>query len=182
LDLLWTSLLNSDWHDWRGSGRSEDRLEKDEWLTAFLSEWGIAAPVPPSPAERAALKAFRAFLRRLAEQLSGGVAPSPADLAELNRLLLAGPVARQVVPTDAGHRLDLLPMGQGWPQAIAEIAATFARTLAEGEAARVRICENPDCLWVFYDDTRNRTKRFCDEKACGNLLKVRRFRARQKGL
>jgi predicted RNA-binding Zn ribbon-like protein len=40
--------------------------------------------------------------------------------------------------------------------------------------------ENADCLWVYYDDTRNRSKRYCDDKACGNLMKVRRFRARKK--
>ncbi|WP_141639042.1 CGNR zinc finger domain-containing protein, partial [Paenibacillus riograndensis] len=39
---------------------------------------------------------------------------------------------------------------------------------------------NPDCLWVYYDDTRNRSKRYCDDKMCGNLMKVRRFRARKK--
>jgi predicted RNA-binding Zn ribbon-like protein len=64
---------------------------------------------------------------------------------------------------------------------MAEIAASFARTLADGEKSRLRICDNPDCLWVYYDDTRNRSKRYCDDKMCGNLLKVRRFRARQKG-
>jgi len=30
------------------------------------------------------------------------------------------------------------------------------------------------------DDTRNRSKRYCDDKLCGNLTKVRRFRARKK--
>jgi predicted RNA-binding Zn ribbon-like protein len=63
---------------------------------------------------------------------------------------------------------------------MAEIAASFAHTLAEGDTKRIRICENRDCRWVFYDTTRNYSKRYCDEKACGNLMKVRKFRERQR--
>ncbi|MNW66741.1 CGNR zinc finger [compost metagenome] len=63
---------------------------------------------------------------------------------------------------------------------MAEIASSFAAALVEKETSRFRICENPDCLWVYYDDTRNRSKRYCDDKLCGNLMKVRRFRARKK--
>lgn len=180
MDLLWTDFLNSEWHDWRGGGRSEDRLEKPAWLAKFLARWNLSAAVPPRPADARALRAFRARLRRMAEAAAAGAAPGGDDLRELNRVMASGPVTRQVAQTQAGHRLDLVPMREGWPQAMAEIAASFAGTLAEGGGARVRICENPDCLWVFYDDTRNRSKRFCDDKLCGNLVKVRRFRARRK--
>ncbi|UOK61501.1 CGNR zinc finger domain-containing protein [Paenibacillus sp. OVF10] len=33
---------------------------------------------------------------------------------------------------------------------------------------------------MFYDDTRSRTQKYCDDKMCGNLMKVRRFRAKRK--
>ncbi len=180
MDLLWTDFLNSDWHDWRGSGRREDRLDKPAWLAEFLTGWKLGAPMPPDPAETATLKQLRTLLRRMAEALAAGTALAPADLQELNEVLAGGPVVRQVAITAPGYRLDLVPLRQDWPQVRAEIAASLAGTLVEGEGARVRICENPDCCWVFYDDTRNRAKRFCDEKLCGNLMKVRRFRARRR--
>lgn len=178
MDLLWTSFLNSEWHDWRGTGRPmEDRLDRSDWLPAFLAEWQLKAPLPPSPEVVAALKELRRWLRRLAESLSAGGTAEPDDLERLNRLMAGGPVIRQL---GEGSQLNLLPAQESWPQVMAEIAASCARTLAEGEGARVRICENTDCLWAFYDDTRNRTKRFCEDKTCGNLMKVRRFRAKQK--
>lgn len=182
MDLLWTDFLNSEWHDWRGSGRSEDRLDKPAWLEKFLERWNLTASMPPEPAEVVALRGLRTLLRRTAQTLAAGSALGPEDLRELNRVMASGPVARQIGQAEDGHRLELVPVRQDWPQAMADIAASFARTLAEGEGARIRICENPDCLWVFYDDTRNRTKRFCEDKSCGNLMKVRRFRARKKAL
>lgn len=178
--MLWTAFCNSDWHDWRGTGKDEDRLAKPGWIEGFCERWHLAVPAPPTAAEIDALRALRNRLRTLAQTMAAGGAPTSDDMAELNRVMAAGPVIRHVNVDDEGHRLEVLPLRQDWPQVMADIAASFARTLVEGETARVRICDNPDCLWVFYDDTRNRTKRFCDDKACGNLMKVRRFRARKK--
>ena len=36
-----------------------------------------------------------------------------------------------------------------------------------------------DCGWWFVDDTKNRSRRWCDMKICGNREKMRRFRKRQ---
>ncbi|URJ62468.3 CGNR zinc finger domain-containing protein [Paenibacillus polymyxa] len=63
---------------------------------------------------------------------------------------------------------------------VAEVVADFAQAFVSSGGSRIRICDNTDCRWVFYDDTRNRSKRFCDDKMCGNLMKVRRFRERKK--
>ncbi|MCL6580471.1 MAG: CGNR zinc finger domain-containing protein [Firmicutes bacterium] len=41
-----------------------------------------------------------------------------------------------------------------------------------------KVCANADCGWLFYDDSRNRSRRWCDGRYCGNLIKVRRFRAK----
>lgn len=177
---LWTDFCNSKWHDWRGSGKSTDHLDNPAYLTKFLSSVQLSAPVPPGAAELEALKALRDRLRRLAQGLEAGTLPGPDDLQTLNAAMAAGPVYRQLTTLEQGYRLELHPAQPGWPAVMAEIAASFAQTLADGEASRVRICDNPDCLWVFCDDTRNRTKRFCDDKLCGNLMKVRRFRAKQK--
>jgi predicted RNA-binding Zn ribbon-like protein len=180
LELLWTDFLNSDYHDWRGSGRSEDRLDKPDWLAKFVLEQNLPSAVPPTLAELAALKALRTLLHGMAEALAAGDAPSAEELAQLNRVMAGGPVTRRLTSAGARYSQELAPVRQDWAQAMAEIAASFAGTLATGESTRVRVCENPDCLWFFYDDTRNRTKRFCDDKLCGNLMKVRRFRARKK--
>jgi len=55
--------------------------------------------------------------------------------------------------------------------------------IASGEWARLKAC--PDCQWVFYDHTRNASKRWClmnaagpDGRSCGSIAKVKRHRAR----
>ncbi|MGQ9734572.1 MAG: CGNR zinc finger domain-containing protein [Candidatus Bipolaricaulia bacterium] len=40
---------------------------------------------------------------------------------------------------------------------------------------RVGECADPRCGWLFLDRSRNRTRRWCDMKGCGNRAKVRRY-------
>lgn len=60
------------------------------------------------------------------------------------------------------------------------IARAVARTLTSPLIARVRPCAADDCGWWFVDDTKNRSRRWCDMKSCGNRAKVRAFRARAR--
>lgn len=178
--MLWDEFLNSDYHDWRGGGKSEDRLDKPEWLAAWLARHNLPDPGAPSPAETAALKRLREAMLRMVQSLAQGRSVSPEDVAELNRTLAEGPFNWQVAIEDAGFRLASVPVRSDWAGIRAKIAASFARMLAEDDPSRLRICDNPDCLWVYYDETKNRSKKYCDDKLCGNLMKVRRFRAKRK--
>jgi predicted RNA-binding Zn ribbon-like protein len=48
------------------------------------------------------------------------------------------------------------------------------------ETNRLRVCEAPDCNAVLIDLSRNRSKRYCDARACGNRLNVAAYRARKR--
>ena len=59
--------------------------------------------------------------------------------------------------------------------------ALSAEDLMTSEAVfRVRSCDNPECRWLFLDGSKNHTRRWCDMKLCGNRIKARKFKARQK--
>jgi predicted RNA-binding Zn ribbon-like protein len=64
--------------------------------------------------------------------------------------------------------------------------AAVVAAIDAGTWRRLKAC--PDCRWVFYDNTRNRSKRWClmyaggpEGRACGTIAKVRRYRDRQAG-
>jgi predicted RNA-binding Zn ribbon-like protein len=78
-----------------------------------------------------------------------------------------------------GVRITIQPLSIDWNWIIAEITASFVELIEYGENNRIKICENPDCKWFFYDETKSRTKRWCDDK-CASLMKVRKFRAQKK--
>ncbi|MCK6076888.1 CGNR zinc finger domain-containing protein [Paenibacillus silvae] len=180
MDRLWTDFVNSDYHDWRGGDRSEDRLGKASWQQDFLNRWQLEATVPASSAEESTMRSFRDELQSLAIRMSAGDLLTDKDQTWLNDCMQAGGVTRKLILQEEGLDVVLVPMHAHWQQVIAEVAADFAMTLLKGEGQRIRSCDNPDCRWIFYDDTRSRTQKYCDDKMCGNLMKVRRFRAKRK--
>jgi len=56
----------------------------------------------------------------------------------------------------------------------------LAQVIAAGERERLRRCEAPDCEQVLVDLSRNRSKRYCDARTCGNRLHVAAYRERQR--
>lgn len=179
--MLWDDFINSNWHDWRGSGRSEDRLDQEQWLRWFMEQDQVTAKELPGEKELRELKQLRSFLLDLVRHITSGEKLKTNQIEQLNEWMGKAPVYRQLSPSyDPGMQLQYSPAHANWTQVMAEISASFASAVVHGEPSRFRICDNPDCLWVYYDDTRNRSKRYCDDKMCGNLMKVRRFRAKKK--
>jgi predicted RNA-binding Zn ribbon-like protein len=61
----------------------------------------------------------------------------------------------------------------------AHLAMGLAELLVSGESGRLRSCASPTCRDVFLDESRNRSRRYCDSRTCGNRLHVAAYRARR---
>lgn len=165
-------------------------------LTSFqaLAEWARTAGVVPAPAadrllaeaRRHPAEARRALAHALELRetlheafaaLAGGRQPSARLLATLGAHLGGAFESARLVAHDG--RLQWAPGPATTLEAIARELARAAGTLVSSSAmARVRACAADDCRWWFIDDTRNRSRRWCEMKTCGNREKLRRFRAR----
>jgi predicted RNA-binding Zn ribbon-like protein len=94
---------------------------------------------------------------------------------------LAGAMARsQVVPTDTGFTWLWAEGGKALDCVLWPIARSAADLLTEGPLAAIRRCEGKGCGWLFLDTSRNRTRRWCDMRICGNRAKARRHHERMK--
>jgi hypothetical protein len=81
-------------------------------------------------------------------------------------------------PVIADDRLDWQGRGEG-----AAIVKVVLEAISDGTWPRLKAC--PDCRWVFYDNTRNGSKRWClmtagspTGRSCGSIAKVRAHRER----
>jgi predicted RNA-binding Zn ribbon-like protein len=179
--MLWDDFLNSLHHDWRGDGAIDDRLDDPQWLDQWVLDHQLSVNGRPSNKDLTDLKQLRTLMHRIVSDFVDGRTPSREHIDSLNKVIANGEVTRQLlVSEDERYQLVYTALGHQWTHVQAEIAASLAMMMSEDEPSRIRICDNPNCLWVYYDDTRNRSKKYCDDKLCGNLMKVRRFRARQK--
>ena len=55
------------------------------------------------------------------------------------------------------------------------IIYSAADLLVSDELKRVKSCCNPFCGWLFLDNSRNQSRRWCDMKDCGNRAKALRY-------
>jgi len=175
----WEELVNSDRHDYLGTGRGEDQLDDPAWREGYLKRWGLQIPGLSGTRLVRELKKLRTVLQEEAQALAGRPGPGPGSFKRLNAYLGSVPLVR-VLEIDQGRpRLRLKASRREMSSILAEIAASFAETIAKGETSRLKICGNADCRWIFYDRTKNKSRKWC-ELTCGNLMKVRRFRRRHK--
>jgi len=159
----------------------QDYLTNPEWVTAFAQHWHLPVTHPPDALAMAALRALRALLRHMFEAVATGQPVTDAQLAELNAFLALTPVIQQVQRSGSGVRLQTIVLHEGWTAVVSQIAASWVAVLESIVPARVKVCANPDCHWVFLDQSHNLSRCWCRQWACGNLLKVRQFRARARG-
>jgi predicted RNA-binding Zn ribbon-like protein len=69
------------------------------------------------------------------------------------------------------------------PSAGALLAPTLwsaADLLVGAQLHRVRQCANPECGWLFLDNSKSGNRRWCSMSACGNCAKAHRHYLRQK--
>jgi predicted RNA-binding Zn ribbon-like protein len=161
-------------------GRGPDLLEVPSWFARFLGRWGYGPAGPPTERERGRLRGLRRVMRRIVEALDEGKSPSADDLAELNRVLAGARLTREATHEEGAFGLRLHPARRDWAWVLAELAASLVELLSRSELERIKVCDNPDCRFAFYDSSRNRSRRWCAHSTCGNRHKVRQFRARRR--
>jgi predicted RNA-binding Zn ribbon-like protein len=69
-----------------------------------------------------------------------------------------------------------------WPgDPLAPVIHDAWTLLADPGRPPVRVCEGRGCGWLFLDQTRNASRRWCSSEDCGRRERVRRHRARLAG-
>lgn len=164
-------------------GREEfDRLELVDWRRWFLGRWNLPASADLSETTLRRLKVLRTELRTALEQRR----VSTPVLKRFNAVLAATPqvwrfdqAGRQAGARRAAVRLE--PLRPGWEAVMTRIVLSYAELASSGDLQRVKRCSNPNCSFLLFDDSVNQARRWCDPATCGNLIRVRRFRAGQGG-
>src|SRR5260370_15776147 len=150
----WVDLVNSE--EWDTFGRLTDHLSNPAWLPYFLRQWHFARPARETT-PLAKLKALRSALRKSCQALSTGKQIPHSEMRILNQTLnLKG--KRQLFQRQNGLQIEFAPDKSGWAWILAEIARSFVETVADAESARIKICRNDDCRWIFYDQTKGKTR------------------------
>jgi predicted RNA-binding Zn ribbon-like protein len=121
---------------------------------------------------------YRIFLAR-----ANGGEPDGGDVELLSASLAAALAHRRLARLGEGFALGWDDTTSALDAPLWPIVESAAALLTSGDLARVRVCglfESRECSWLFIDNTRAGTRRWCSMKDCGNVAKARRHHARSK--
>lgn len=190
----WLCLDFANTAEWRASDEPEERLNSYVDLVAWAEDKGIltereAQPLlgraesHPADADAVLRRAIdlRETIYRIFDAIADDGAPAPADLARLNAALSEAMTHLQITQTDAGFVWDWDDTEGALDQILWPVVYSAADLLLSEELDRVGQCaDDRGCGWLFFDTSRNRSRRWCSMETCGNRAKARRFYKQQQ--
>jgi predicted RNA-binding Zn ribbon-like protein len=157
-----------------------DQLASPPAFCAWIARAGLdGAALEQTAVTRRDLAAaieMRDALRRLLQAHSGNALRAD-ELPVLNQTF-----ARYRAGIEFGLDADPIvqPRGNGTEALLARILVDVVTAAALGHWERCKLCPAEDCLWAFYDHSKNRSRRWCSMDLCGNRTKSKTFRQRHR--
>ncbi len=159
---------------WRGQPTPTETLtsanELSAWTAANVSK--EARPLPRREFDRAI--ETRETIWRVFDAATRGKAPAAADLEALNGLLAASPARTTLKRERTGYAWDVDMRGSTALGQLAPVLWSAGDLLTGSKLDKVKRCANPECGWLFLDDSRAGKRRWCSMSSCGNRAKARR--------
>jgi predicted RNA-binding Zn ribbon-like protein len=136
----------------------------------------------PSEAEMVLKQAvdLRETIYRIFSTITAGSMPNDVDLVTFNGNLSRASLRSRIIKTKDGLSWDWTGNKDTLDWMLNPIIRSAADLLVSDDLKRVKRCADPRCGWLFLDVSRNKTRRWCDMKDCGNRAKASRFYQRKK--
>jgi predicted RNA-binding Zn ribbon-like protein len=155
----------------------DDALSDPDALAGWLHEQGLArAGDAFDGADLERVTEFREAVRRLLLSHNGG----EVDREAVATLDAVARDARVAVGFGADGVPQLESCGRGADAVLGRLLAAIARAEVEGTWERLKTCPASDCMWAFYDHSRNHSRTWCTMSVCGNRAKARTYRRRAR--
>lgn len=181
------------------SWRESDEKRRD-WFTSYdkLVDWCIHAEVltgqqartillnakeKPSEAGEVLKQAIemREVMYRIFKSIPKEIAPNPLDMERFNDFVSHFYQALQVIHENHHYILKFKHTERNLDIMLPPILQSAVDLLvSKNDLGRVKQCEGDACGWLFFDTSRNRSRRWCSMADCGNRAKARRFYQKEK--
>jgi predicted RNA-binding Zn ribbon-like protein len=179
---------------WHASDSPEESLNKYADLIEWSTNRGIISGdakdallrrSEEKPIEaQAVLEKAREIRENIYQILSDTAHGHPikiTDLKGFNKALANMLAHSRLAPHERGFRWDWDSHPDKLDSVIWPVVKSAVDLMTSEAIKRVGQCaDEKGCGWLFWDSSRNRSRRWCDMSDCGNRAKVRRFYAKSK--
>jgi predicted RNA-binding Zn ribbon-like protein len=154
-----------------------DLLDSPDRLREWLGDHSLLSDtVAITDDAHARAVEFREAIRALA--IANGDAVLDEDaVATLNRIAAE---VRLSIRVGTDGRAELVPADAGVDEALGHLCAILYTAMIDGSFGRLKACADDTCVWLFYDQSKNRSKKWCEMQTCGNAANARAYRQRRR--
>jgi predicted RNA-binding Zn ribbon-like protein len=148
-------------------------------VQAFLRD----AEIRPIEARQALQQAitFREILYRILVSVVRKEKPLEVDLAELNHQLKTYTCGASIVETTDGFDWKWNINEETVDPILWPITLSIIKLLTSEDRKRLGQCaDEQGCGWIFLDQSKNHSRRWCDIRDCGNRAKQRRHYQKER--
>jgi len=126
-------------------------------------------------------KDLRETIYRVFSATAAGATPAAVDLDGV-RLAYAEAVRQaRLIAGDQAFEWDWPASSTSLGEMLWPVAHSAVALLMSSEAKRVKECPGmDDCGWLFFDESKNGSRRWCSMETCGSRSKMRRHYARKR--
>jgi predicted RNA-binding Zn ribbon-like protein len=124
---------------------------------------------------------IREAIYRLFGAVAAGEPPSGADMSRLNHLLAVAPCRAEIAVAGEILGWRVPPAEPNAANLLAPVLWSAGDLLVGARLPSMRRCANEACRWLFLDDSKSGTRRWCSMSACGNRAKAHRHYLRKTG-
>ena len=107
-------------------------------------------------------------------------APKEDDLSTLNSFLSEAMEKLRIGRMDGGYAMEFDKNEDSFDWLLYPIIRSAGELLVSDQLGRIKKCGDSECGWLFVDVSKNKSRRWCDMKDCGNRAKANRFYQRKK--
>ena len=177
----------------RGSPTHQEHLRDFETLVRWVEHARVATPADclaireqaaRHPEQSAATFARALAARELIWRIGGALAER-REVTEASRNELVAIHARSLAFAEIKSRDQAFiwawdPRRDVEAAILGPITLSALSLLMEKDLSRTKRCEGKECGWLFFDATKNKSRRWCEMRVCGNRAKVRAARQRKR--
>jgi predicted RNA-binding Zn ribbon-like protein len=114
-------------------------------------------------------------LYRIFIAVSRGKLPASKDLQLLNEALAQTPFRLEVRQAKDLFFSERKAGGTKFTELLGPVVWSAAELLTSEKIDQVKCCASDTCGWLFLDDTKNHSRRWCDMADCGSQAKAKRY-------
>jgi len=177
----------------RGSATHLDHLLRPEHVVAWAHHAGVLTATDGEKVVRAAngnrrlaakLLTHALELRDLIYSIGTAVAsghdPDAASVHRLTQIHGECIAHSRLQPVGGTFVWTWDPLDAPLQAILGPIALSALTLLTQADLTRIKQCRGDSCGWLFFDITKNKSRRWCEMEVCGNRAKQKRFHARQR--